>query len=340
MLDIFSDTNGAFGVRSLTDSINALKFAPGRINLMGLFTESAITTTTVAVEERDGILSLIAPTPRGGPGHTLDKGPRVMRALAVPHFEINDAVMAEEVQNVRSWGSETEVDTVAGRLAERMALHSQSMEVTHEYSRIGAIKGLVTYADTQTLDLFTTFGVTQETEIDFDLDAASPASGVLRKAAANVIRLMSANLAGIPFQGVHAFVGDAFFDDLLAHVEVRNTFLNNPAAAALRTSYIENGMSYGTFEFGGIVWENYRGLVGSTSFIDTNKAHFFPVGVPGLFRTYYAPADYNDTVNLPGRRLVTKQYPIANDKGIHLDTQMNALDICTRPKALIKGKRT
>lgn len=338
MLDIFKDN--AFGVLSLTDAINALKFQPGLINSKGLFSESGITTTTVAVEQRDGILSLISPTPRGGPGHTLDKGPRTLRALAVPHFEINDAVMAEEVQGVRAWGQETEIETVAGRVNERLVLHSASMEATHEYSRIGAIKGIVTYADGQTLNLFTEFGVTQETEIDFDLDNASPAAGVLRRKAAEVLRLMSANLDGIPFAGVGALVGDAFFDDLQAHAEVRATYLNNNTAPQLRERYISNGLSYGSFDFGGILWENYRGAVGGTSFIDTNKAHFYPLGVPGLFRTYYAPADYIETVNRPGRRLVSKQYEIANGKGIHLDTQMNALDICTRPKALLKGKRT
>jgi hypothetical protein len=28
-----------------------------------------------------------------------------------------------------------------------------------------------------------------------------------------------------------------------------------------------------------------------------------------------------------------------NDKGINLDTQMNALQYCTRPKVLLRGKR-
>ena len=56
------------------------------------------------------------------------------------------------------------------------------------------------------------------------------------------------NLDGVPFNGVYALCGDNFFDSLLAHVEVRNTFLNNPAAAQLRAAYIQNGQSYGAFE--------------------------------------------------------------------------------------------
>ena len=108
----------------------------------------------------------------------------------------------------------------------------------------------------------------------------------------------------------------------------------------MRQSYVQGGQSYGSFFFGGITWENYRGAVGATAFVNTDKCHLFPVGVPGLFRTYYAPADYIETVNTVGRRLYGKQYDMPNGKGVHLDTQMNALNICTRPKVLIQGKRT
>src|SRR6185369_10229736 len=229
MLDVFN--SDAFSVVSLTDAINKLKFVPGRLGQLGLFRESGVTTTMIAIEEKDGVLSLISPTPRGGPGQTLDKALRSVRPFVVPHFEINDAVMAEEVQNVRAWGSETEVEMVAGKVAERLGIHSQSMEATIEYARIGAIKGIVTYADSSTLNLFTEFGVSQESEVDFDLDAASPASGVLRKKCATVLRLIATNLGGTPFSGARAECGDAFYDDLIAHTEVRATFLNQAAAS-------------------------------------------------------------------------------------------------------------
>lgn len=100
MLDIFN--NEAFSVTSLTDAINELKFKPGRIGEMGLFSVSGVDTTTIAIEKKGEILTLVPPTPRGGPGVTLAKGKRELRKLDVPHFEVNDAVMAEEVQGVRA----------------------------------------------------------------------------------------------------------------------------------------------------------------------------------------------------------------------------------------------
>ena len=206
---------------------------------------------------------------------------------------------------------------------------------------MGAVQGVVTYADSSTLNLFTEFGVSQETEIDFDLDNATPAEGALRKKCAGIIRQVSNILGGVPFTGLHAFCGDAFFDDLLAHAEVRETYKGWNEAQILRDSYVgPNRSTYGMFQFGGIVFENYRGAVNSSAFVNTDKCHIFPLGVPGLFKTVYAPADYEETVNTMGQRLYSRTWPMPNGKGRHIDVQMNALQYCSRPKALIKGKRT
>ncbi|TIW11276.1 MAG: major capsid protein [Mesorhizobium sp.] len=339
MLDIFA--SDAFSLVGLTDAINKIKFVPGYLGQQGLFTSTAISTASVAIEEKNGILSLIAPTGRGAPGTTLDKSKRTLRTLAVPHFEINDSVMAEEVQGIRAFGQENATETVMGKVAERLSIHADSMSATEEYARVGAVKGIVTYADGTTLNLFTTFGVNQAAEVNFDLSNANPASGALRKACAGVVRTIANNLDGVPFIGVMSLCDDDFFDALIAHPEVVDSYKNTSMANVLRDGYVlTNGQKiYGAFEFGGIIWVNYRGSIGGTSFIATDKCHIFPIGVPGFFRSYYAPADYNETVNTMGQRLYTKQYEMPNGKGWSLDTQMNALQICTRPTALIKGKR-
>ncbi|MBK3745883.1 major capsid protein [Paraburkholderia aspalathi] len=338
MLDIFN--NNAFSVTNLTDAINDLKFKPGRIGELGLFGTEGVDTTTIAVETKGDILTIVPPTPRGAPGTTIGKEKRVMRSLIIPHFEINDAVMAEEVQGIRAFGTSRQLETVIQKVVQRQSLHVNSFGVTEEYARMGAVQGVVVYTDGSTLNLFQEFGVTQDAEINFDLNSASPVDGVLRKQCAAIIRKMSDHLGGVPFAGLHAFCGDDFFDALLQHPEVRETYKGWGDARVLREAYIgANRSSYGIFEFGGIVWENYRGSVGSKTFIDKDKCHLFPTGVPGLFKTAYAPADYINDVNTIGTRLYNKQYRMQNDKGIHLDTQMNALQYCVRPKVLMKGRR-
>lgn len=338
MLDVFN--SDAFSVVSLTDAINKLKFVPGYLGSSGLFSESGVTTTSIAIESKNNVLSLVPPTPRGGPGITLDKGKRSMLSVNVPHFEVNDAVMAEEVQNIRPFGQESGEDSVMRLVGERMQVDGQSHEATIEYSRIGAVKGVVTYADGSTLNLFTTFGVAQQPELGFDLSNPNPADGILRKTCAGVIRTTAAALDGTPFTGLEAICGDNFFDALIMHKEVRATYMNYQAAAELRQAYISAGQTFGSFPFGGIQWTNYRGQVGAQAFIDPDKCHIYPTGVPGLFRTYFAPADYMETVNTLGQARYARQYVMQNNKGVHLDVQTNNLNLCTRPTALIQGRRT
>jgi hypothetical protein len=157
-LDVFS--NSAFSLTSLTDSINNIKAVPGRIAELRVFEEQPVATTSVMLEERDGILELANPLPRGGPGQSLPKNPRTARSLIIPHFQFDDAIMADEVQNVRAFGSESELETVAGKVLERQTIHRDSLLNTKEFNRVGALNGIITYADGSTKNLFTEFGVT------------------------------------------------------------------------------------------------------------------------------------------------------------------------------------
>ena len=341
-LDVFNQN--AFSVISLTDAINDIPFVPGLAGQVIDWNEQGIPTTTVMIEQVSGALKLLNPSERGGPGSTKGKDKRNVRSLVVPHYQYDDGFNADEVQGIRAFGSETEVQSVQALVNQRMNdAVSLVLDPTLEYQRLGAVKGVILNADGSTMyDLFSEFGVSQESEIDFDLDNASPASGALRKACAGAVRLVANNLNGVGFTGLAAFCGDAFFDDLLAHKEVVASYTATPMASVLRDGYLMPGGNkmYGAFEFGGIVWMNYRGKNGSDAMVDTNKCHIFPVGVPGLFRTVYAPADYAETVNTIGLPRYAKQWPSPNGKRIEMEAQSNPLSYCTRPKVLLKGKRT
>jgi hypothetical protein len=264
---------------------------------------------------------------------------RTMRMLAVPHFEINDAIMAEEVQGVRPFGQEDGTEAVMTKVGERMQTAGQSLEYTQEHARVGAVMGVVTYADGTTLDLYAEYGLAVPTEFDMNLDAAA-ADGSVRATCAAIIRTIGTALDGQPFSGVEAICGDQFFDAMIKNPEVRASYLSYQAAAELRSGYVQAGQVWGSFPFGGITWTNYRGFALGAPMVATTKAFLYPTGVPDLFPTVYAPADYIETVNTMGRPRYVKQYPMPNDKGIHMDTQMNALNFCTRPYALQRAKLT
>ena len=341
ILNIFAQD--AFSVMRLTDALREIKYTPSRIGQMGLFQTTSIDTLDIAIEkDKEQNRMLVSASPRGGPGQTFDKSKRAMRLLKIPHFQVDDAIYADEVQQVRAFGQEIAVERLQAKIADRAAEASQFFALTEEYHRLNILKtGQLLDADGSVLfDYFTEFGESQQTEVDFDLDNANPAEGALRKKCAAVVRQMAGILDGLPYTGIMAFCGDALFDDLIAHREVRETYKGYAEAANLRAAYISAGSSgiYGSFDFGGITWANYRG--GQNVGIDTNKCHLYPIGVPGLFRTVYGPADYIETVNTPGQRLYAKQWEMQNGKGVNLEFQMNALHYCTRPRVLIPGKRT
>ena len=331
ILDVFK--SDAFGVLSLTDAINKQPFIPGRAGQVISWEEQGVPTTSIAIEEYSGALALVNPTGRGGPGTSVAKSKRSIRNLAVPHYEINDAIMAEEVQGVREFGSESQVQTVMGMVNMRMSEHSRlKLDPTLEYQRMGALKGIILNGDGNTLyNLFTEFGVSQPAEVGLNLAAA--ADGALRTSCTRIVRTIATALGGLPFSGVYSFCSDSFWDALISNTEVRASYLQQAEASQLR-----DGVAYERVSFGGITFENYRGGTGLSAFITADKAHFFPVGVPGLWRTVYAPADYIETVNTIGLPRYAKQYAMENGKGVNFDIQTNALNYCTRPGALVQGK--
>jgi hypothetical protein len=321
MLDIFR--NDAFSATSLTAAILKLPYKPGRIGSLGLFREEGIRTTTAVVEEQSGVLTLIETTPRGGPGSNIGQEKRTARSFVVPHLERDSKVIADEVQNVRQFGSEDALQAVQTVIDQRQARLRQMHEVTLEYHRMGAIKGLILDADgTSTVyNLFTEFGVSQH-EVDIDL------GGDVRNQCVAIQRLSEDELGAEIVTGYRAFCGDNFFDNLIAADAVKET-LKYQESKTLRED-LRKG-----FVFGGITWENYRGRVGGIDFIDTDEAYVIPEGT-SIFATYFAPADFLEAVNTIGLPIYSKIAEGEMNRWAKVHTQSNPLCLCLRPRAVIK----
>ena len=82
MLDIFRDD--AFSLTTLSDSFIKAPYKPGRIGSLGLFRSRGVPTTSVVIEWKDGRLSLIQTSPRGGPGSNIGAEKRKLQSVLVP----------------------------------------------------------------------------------------------------------------------------------------------------------------------------------------------------------------------------------------------------------------
>lgn len=343
VLDIFDQD--AFSVTTMSDAMREVKYVPGFISSLGLFQTTSIDTLDIVIEkDKEQNVFIVPASARGGPGKTFGKNRRSMRKLSVPHFQVDDAIYADEVQSVRAFGQERAVETFQGRIANRGAEVRQSFALTEEYHKLCVVtKGQLLDADGSVLyDYFTEMGESQPAEVAWDLSAANPARGVLRQKATDLTRAMGASLDGLPFNGILAIAGNGFWDKLIQHKEVYDTYQGYTAAATLRQAAIApNSQSvasgvWGAFPLFDINWVNYRG--GLNVGIADDEVKFVPLGVPGLFRSVFAPADYIETVNTMGLELYVKQFRMQNDKGISLEYQNNVIHYCTRPRILMRGK--
>lgn len=334
-LDIFS--GDAFSMVELTNALNKVPHKPQYLGGLGIFQPRPIRTLAAAVEKRDGVLSLISASQRGAPLGTRGDQKRDIRDFRTVRIAQGDRLTADEIQSIRAFGSETELMQVQDETMRKLTALRDNIELTHEHMRLGAIQGIVVDADgsTELYDWFDEWDVTAATEIDFALGTAG--TNVRGKCTA-VVRAMQRAAKGswTPGTKVHAVCGDAFYDALIGHATVRDTFLNHAAAADLRAD-----AAFRTFEFGGILFANYQGTDdNSTVAVNTDKAKFFPVGARDVFQVCYSPAENFDFVNTPGQEVYAMVIP-DKDRNAFVDIEVYSypLHLCLRPEMLQSARR-
>ncbi|MCB2021920.1 MAG: major capsid protein [Burkholderiaceae bacterium] len=325
--------NPAFSMASLTAAINLLPNRYGRLEQLNLMPAKPVRQRQILVEERNGVLNLLPTQPPGSPGTVGRRGKRTLRSFVVPHIPHDDVVLPDEVQGLRAFGSETEAETLAGVIARHLDTMRNKHAITLEHLRMGALKGVILDADGSVLyDLFAEFKITPKT-IAFDLGNAN--TKVKPKCIATLAAIED-GLKGEYMNGVHCLCSPEFFTALTSHGNVEKAFENWQNGAILIND-VRRG-----FTFGGITFEEYRGQANDPEtgdarrFIAAGEAHAFPLGTLDTFGTYFAPADFNETVNTLGQPLYAKQEPRKFDRGTDLHTQSNPLPMCHRPGVLVK----
>lgn len=323
-------TGDPFSLESLTAAVNQEHYRPGQIGASGLFEEDSVTTTIVSVELRDGKLALVEPSARGGDGETSGDENRTKVPFEVDHYQRNDSILADEVQNVRAFGTEDRAEVLEDRVNRKAQRHAADLTMTLEHQRVGAIKGIVTSKSGKVLhELYNKFGIAVPGAVSLKLDVeATLVTKLWQDVVYSIEDALDEN-----YDGLHVFTGRDFHAAMWQHKSVRETFLYGNGAVVLRQDVPD------TFEFGGATWERYRTGARATSdlgapYIAANKARVVPKGVAGLFITRFAPADYTETVNTPGLPFYSRAVEKRNGKGYDLEVQMNSISICTRPQAL------
>lgn len=329
--DIFN--NDAFSLSQLTLAMQDLQHTPTMLGDMGLFAEQGINTTSVMIEKIGQAFALVPSAERGAPGKPVGVDKRTLRTFSTVHLPQRGAVNADEVLGVRAFGTDTELETVQNVVNAKLQKLRRNIDLTFEWQRMGALKGIVLDADgtTELLNLFTEFAVAQQSvNWPLTVDATK-----VKQLSLDLERLIEDELDGIQCSGIEVLCSKEFYDSLVQHPAVVAAYERWQDGAHMRENQRKKG-----FEFCGISYREYRGKVGATRFIAAGEAYAVPVGVPDLFIARFAPADYLETVNTIGLPYYAKQWVENPGKRVEIEAQSNPLFMCTRPRAVIKLVRT
>lgn len=322
----------AFSQTEIAAAINIVPNTYGRLNQLGLMPVRGVMTRDIAIEEQNGSLALIPTEAIGGAGTVGQGGKRRVRTFRVPRLIQEEHVNPAEVDGIRAFGGDTR-ESLAALLNQKLATVRSKHDITLEYLRMGALKGIILDADGSSVvyNLYNEFGITQKS-IDFTLGTAATE---VRNKCVELARYIEDNLLGETSSGIRVLVSEEFFDKLVIHPKVKEAYANYQEAAQRLGGDMRSG-----FTFGGVTFEEYRGkangLGGTIRFIAAGEGHAFPEGTRSTFATLAAPADFNDTVGTLGQVYYAKVQEAKMGRGYDIHTQANVLPMCMRPAVLVK----
>jgi hypothetical protein len=308
------------------------------LGAMGIFGEKRVRTKRVWVESREGKLALISTGVRGTvpPANVNSQPNRNARNFEIPHIPKFMNLIADDIQDLRAFGSETELETVSEAVNDRLEQMREELEATQEFHRVNALKGILVDADNSTViyNFYTEFGTSQQTS-NFVASTGDP-----NLVATDVIRLIGTALGNDTFSLIIALCGNTYFDQIVTHAKTKTSYERWQDGRFLRESHLGPqwyAIAPNGFMLQNILYINYRGTIGDVVFIPDTEAYYFPADVPGMFQEVIGPADTLDTVNTLGRRFYAFQNRMLNNKGVELHSQTNFLAMNKRPRAVIKS---
>lgn len=339
--DVFS--GDAFTALTLTQKINNVPYTPSLLGAIGLYQAEGVRTTDIAIAERNGTLKVIPTSPRGSPPAETDHAKDKLRKASVVHIAKVAEVNADEVQNALSYGqaiNQPQMQTAADLIDDRMngpfGLRA-SMELTHEYHRLGGIKGIVLDADGSTTlyNWFDFFGISALADHNTDFAALTADGGTFEVECTQIVRDGLRELEGLPVTNATpvVFCGDNYFDKVYSNKEVKAARKNRDTGRD--SDVFSENKAFKTTYYGGITWVNYRGMKDGSVGIDTDEGRLFFNNVPGLFQMLFGPPDIMGLTNMPGLPIFAFMPPSRQtERQAVAEAQSNPLTFCARPKSL------
>lgn len=351
MADSLDTVNFPFTATQLSDSINRIPNNYGLLQALNLFPAQGSISTIIEVRIEDGTIRVLPAKERGAASTPGDRGNSKSIFIQAPHFPSMDLITPRDIQDMitivaHSRSPRTLQDEINKRLFSIRAKHS----ITREWVRMGALKGLITDGDGNTLlDLYAAFGITKVT-IDFLL--GTPTTDIISKCT-TLRNSVASNLKGEVMNNVEVIVSTPFFNEFVQHAKVEKFWVNWSAAQSLAQPSYAPGtgpidrtgqpIALGrTFTFQNIIFREYNGQapIGktrvATPFVADGFGVAYPAGTMSTFETWDAPPNDVRMVNEPGQEVSISPLILDHGEGVELKSQSNPLAICKRPEVLVE----
>lgn len=236
-----------FGVNSLSEAINELPATPSILNDLNIFKKEYKTTTYVSVERKENVLTLVANTPRGGVGDPVKSHRHAPKTFNMMHLVKDDIVRADDVQNLRAFGSQSQTMAVADLVNDKLAGMKADIDYTIEHARLGALKGKILDADGKTViaDIYKEFGLTRKS-VNWALSTkTTQVTALINSYKQDIGKLRR----GESITGYVCLVSPAFMNTLIAHDSVEKYYARHQDGLTYRegntdVSFIHNGIKF------------------------------------------------------------------------------------------------
>lgn len=328
-LDVFK--GDGFSMAEMTAAIEDVPYTPMRATQLNLLSDRPISSKVSLVEKRGNQLAIVPMKSRQDTGTKPPAERRSLRMFEVPHFPQEDFIYPDDLIGLRKMGSDSDTEGVNDLVARKLATMRANLGLTHEFQIVKALQGLlVDETNTTVTSFLTEFGVGRPA-VDFTLGTTAT---LIRALCLTVRDLIEEALQAAAYDHIHALCGKAFFRRFIEHPEVKYAYQYYQEGMMLR-----NDPRAG-FEYGDIVWEEYRNPSGMAPFVPTNEAVIFPAPAQEtdeLYTRSIAPAPLISAVGTLGQLLYSSSYVDPEDKFVKLTAQTNTIVIPTRPASLVQG---
>lgn len=342
-MNIDAIVNERYTVLELSSAITERQNEYGLLNSMGLFDEKGITDRHVKIEKRNQTLQIIPTSPVGTPAPA-DDDPDTGDIRILPTFRHakKHTLLAEEVQGVRRFGSDDELEMFDVKMMEKLDKIQREHRQTKEFLRWGALKGIVYDADGSKIlyNVYNEMGETQKV-IEWDLDDDAEVDPI-HDGNNELLDYLEDEALGETITGTVMFCSPGYHDSLMKNKAFREAYKYfegqpNPHRETLRRP----------FEFKDVIYLRHRGKCSFKKADGTTVTHTFipdgegiavPLGTTETFETYFSPGEFMEAVNTVGQEIYVKPKIMDLDMGVELHSFSYPLNLVKKPRLVVRCK--